>query len=140
MTAFGSCLCLYASIVGDVSGNLHSCSVMGIICGPGWCFSWWFGGIACQSTASFMFLLLKHSFPNWSSRSLHWSHFIVWSSARSFSLGNGVLHQKNYCHKKAKLFPGAFSGISNSSLSVELNFSLDTYSKQMQTSIRTIKC
>lgn len=96
--------------------------------------------VFCQSIADFMFLLLKHSFPNWSSHSLRWSHFIVWSSARSFSLGNGLLHQKIYCHKKAKLFPGALSGISNSSLSLDLNFPLDAYSKQMQASNRTIKC
>lgn len=95
-------------------------------------------GMSCQSTADFMFLLLKHPFPNWSSCSLHWSDFIMWSSARSFSRGNGVLHQKIHCHKKkAKLFPGAVSGILNSSFSLELNCPLDTYSKQMQTSIRT---
>lgn len=94
-------------------------------------------GMSCQSTADFMFLLLKHSFPNWSSRSSHWSNFSIWSSAQSFSLGNSVLHQKIYCPPKAKLFPRALSGISNSSLSLELNFPLDTYSKQMQTSIKT---
>lgn len=35
VTAFGSGLCPHASIVSDVSGNSHSCSVVGIICGPG---------------------------------------------------------------------------------------------------------
>lgn len=50
-------------------------------------------GLSCQSIANFMFLLLKHSFPDWS-RTLLWSNFIIWSSAKSFSSGNGVLHQK----------------------------------------------
>lgn len=38
---------------------------------------------------------------------------------------------ENLLSQKAKLFPGALSGISNSSFSLGLNFPLDTYSKQM---------
>jgi hypothetical protein len=77
MTTFGLCLCLCASIVSDVSGNLHSC-------GLGRDHLWaritvlmmaW--GMSCQSTTNFMFLLLKHSFPNQSSHSSHWSNFSI---------------------------------------------------------------
>lgn len=62
-------------------------------------------GYVLPNTADFMFLLLKRSFPNWSSDSSHWSGFIIWSSARPFSLGNGVLHQKNLLSQKCQTIP-----------------------------------
>lgn len=100
--------------------------------GAGAVVAWWatvtallvIWGISCQSTVDFMFLLLKHSFPNRSPCFPQWWNFSIWGHARIFSLVNHELHQKIYCHKKAKLFLGALSGVWNSSPSLELNFPL----------------
>lgn len=126
MTASGFDLCPHASIVSDVSGSLRSCSVVGIICGPG---QWPSGclGVCPAKAEPISCFLFKKLLPKLIVLFLALINFFfpIWSSARSFSLGNGVLHQKIYCHKKAKLFPGALSGISNGSLSLELNFPWD---------------
>lgn len=122
-----------SSSVGVPVGALQ----VGLICGSVWQLSPWLGRYLCQSTVNFMLLLLKHSFPNWASSSSHWLNFSIWSRARFFSLGNHVLHQKIYCHKKTKLFLRALFGIWNSSPSLELNFPSDAYFRKRQTSIET---
>lgn len=122
----------------DVSGNLHSCSVWASSVGQdnGSQDVW---GYVLPKHSQFHLSFIKTLIPRPIVPFLALVNiFFTWSSARSFSLGNGVLHQRIYCHKKAQLFPGAFSGISNGCLSLELNFPWDTYSKQMQTNIKTL--
>lgn len=65
-------------------------------------------------------------------------HILSYAMLGLFLLGNGTT--ENLLSQKSQTIPGALSGISNSSLSLALNFPLDTYCKQMQTSNRTIKC
>lgn len=125
--------------------ELCSCGMVGLICGSVWQLSPLPGRYLCQSTVNFMLLLLKHWFPNRASSSSHWLNFSIWSCARFFcffffSLGNHVLHQKIYCHKKTKLFLRALFGIWNSSPSLELNFSSDAYSRNRQISMETVHC
>lgn len=92
--------------------ELYSCGMVGLICGSVWQLSPRLGRYLCQSIANFMLLLLKHSFPNRASSSSRWLNFSIWSRASFFffPLGNHVLHQKIYCHKKTKLLLRALLG------------------------------